>query len=43
MQKILVRNRKDYLMVIQAFSKIVFKVDHFFLIYFNEKKDEFNQ
>lgn len=42
MQKILVGNVKNYLMVIQAFCKIVFKVDYFLLICFNEKKDEIN-
>lgn len=29
---------KYQLMVIQAFSKIVFKVDYFLLVYLNEKK-----
>lgn len=33
---------KYYLVVIPAFHKVVFKVDSFFLIRFNENKDEIN-
>lgn len=35
-------NMKYHLMVIQAFKKIVFHVDYFLLICFNEKKNESN-
>lgn len=39
MQKIRVGTMKYYPVVIQAFYKIVFKVDYFLLICFNGKKN----